>query len=206
MPCPQCDQVYPFYQYMYNYHHPIFSGLPKSSQAQNHLHLVHWGWIVQACDFCGETFFQSEQMKPHKNKTHLNLDVDHSNTTSLEFAQNQKKGCKAPRKPEIDGLLKNINKEELAAFTRSYISTVQRHLNEKHQQFFTHCLECFTSNPLPVLFAGKLSPYQLPEFHRQGSFQLLWKQEMDATKLTVGKEAQDSEKWRASASGGNGAK
>ena len=159
---------------------------------KDHLHFVHWGRLVQLCDFCGETFFHSEQLSKHKKNSHSSV-VDQIVEISLELkgfekdneeedgdmlaeTENQNVGT-SPNNSAMDELLSEIGQGNLEDFTRAYIGTVRKHLDFEHHENFTDCLDCFREDPLSVLFAGKSSGLQLSaSFHRQDTFEQLWRE------------------------------
>ena len=161
-------------------------------ELKDHLHFVHWGRLVQLCDFCGETFFHSEQLSKHKKNFHSSVvdqiveipmklksfEKDNEEEDYDVLAETEKWNVgTSPNNSAIDKLLSEIGQGNLEDFTRAYIGTVRKHLDFKHHENFTDCLDCFKEDPLSVLFAGKSSGLQpSASFHRQDTFDQLWMQ------------------------------
>ena len=161
MPCPQCDQ---------SFNNPRL--------LRDHLHIVHWDWLVKLCDLCGQTFVHNEEMKRHEMNDHSEVD---SRSEKVESGQegdfsNENRNVGTSNNSAIHELLSEIGKDNLSNLTRAYIGTVRKHLDFQHQENFTDCLCCFTEDPLSVLFAGKFSNLELAPFHRQDAFEQLWRQ------------------------------
>ena len=167
MPCPQCDQVF------------------LSPRAlKDHLHLLHWGQLVHQCDHCGETFYHREQLKTHKNSSHSSI-VEEAIEIPMESKsfekvktgeEEEEKDSKtsSSNNSAIYELLSEIDKADLANFTRAYIGSVRKHLDFKHQECFTDCLHCFSEDPLSVLFARKTSNVK-PFDGQEDTFDQLWR-------------------------------
>ena len=171
MPCPQCDQVF------------------LSPRAlKDHLHLLHWGRLVHLCDHCGETFFHSEQLKRHENSSHpsiveeiIEIPMELKSFEKVETDKEEEeekevlaKNSGTSNNSAIGELLSEIGQGNLANFTRAYIGSVRKHLEFKHQENFTDCHDCFTEDPLSVLFAGKASNLQ-PSHGQDDTFDQLWR-------------------------------
>ena len=186
MPCPECDQVF-----------------LSPRELKDHLHFVHWGWLVQLCDHCGETFFHSEQLKRHENNSHssiveqiIEIPMELKSSEKVETDKesektnlDQNENARTSNNTAIDELLSEIGRQgNLANFTRIYIGTVRNHLDFQHQESFTDCLDCFKADPLSVLFAEKAS--NLQPFHKQDTFDQLWRENAILSKGAVDKEKQ----------------
>ena len=163
MPCPQCELIF-----------------NNPRLLRDHLHIVHWDWLVKLCDFCGQTFVHNEELKRHEMNDHSEIPMD-SRSEKVESGQegdilNENPNVGTSNNSAIHELLSEMGKDNLSNLTRAYIGTVRRHLDFQHQENFTDCLCCFTEDPLSVLFAGKFSNLELAPFHRQDTFEQLWRQ------------------------------